>query len=115
MGTENSVVCSIGVAIAGTLPFGAVIGAAIRDDLEAAGARLRERVPLAGLTTFRVGGAAAVLAECASTEALVATVRALDSAGVPTLILAGGSNLLVSDTGFDGVVVRVANDGVAIE
>ncbi|WP_068278436.1 UDP-N-acetylmuramate dehydrogenase [Aldersonia kunmingensis] len=92
-----------------------MIGAAIRNDLEAAGARLSEGVPLAGLTTLRVGGPAAILAECASTETLVAAVHALDMAGVPTLILAGGSNLLVSDAGFDGVVVRVANDGVAIE
>lgn len=83
--------------------------------MEAAGARLSVRMPLAGFTTLRVGGAAAVLAECASTKSLVTTVRALDAAGVPTLILAGGSNLLISDSGFDGVVVRVANDGVAIE
>ncbi|MET8655391.1 UDP-N-acetylmuramate dehydrogenase [Nocardia aurea] len=74
---------------------------------------MRASVPLAELTTLRVGGPATV-AECASTEALVATVRALDVAGVPVLLLAGGSNLLIGDDGFDGVVVRVANDGVDI-
>ncbi|WP_067463643.1 UDP-N-acetylmuramate dehydrogenase [Nocardia amamiensis] len=74
---------------------------------------MREDVRLAELTTLRVGGPALV-AECATTEALVATVRALDVAGVPALLLAGGSNLLVGDDGFDGVVVRVATTGVEI-
>ncbi|MEU2033178.1 UDP-N-acetylmuramate dehydrogenase [Nocardia amamiensis] len=74
---------------------------------------MREDVRLAELTTLRVGGPALV-AECATTEALVATVRALDAAGVPVLLLAGGSNLLVGDDGFDGVVVRVATTGVEI-
>ncbi|KAA0022327.1 UDP-N-acetylmuramate dehydrogenase [Antrihabitans cavernicola] len=86
----------------------------VRDQLIAAGARLSDSVPLAGLTTLRVGGPAAVLAECESTQTLVDTVRALDAAQVPTLIVAGGSNLLISDAGFDGVVVRVANAGVQI-
>ncbi|WP_216912544.1 UDP-N-acetylmuramate dehydrogenase [Nocardia sp. ncl1] len=83
----------------------------LRELLVDTGARVRASVPLSELTTLRVGGPATV-AECASTEALVATVRALDVAGVPVLLLAGGSNLLIGDDGFDGVVVRVANDGV---
>ncbi|MGY1894221.1 UDP-N-acetylmuramate dehydrogenase [Nocardia gipuzkoensis] len=83
------------------------------DLLAGTGARLRADVRLAELTTLRVGGPA-LLAECATTEALVATVRALDAAGVPVLLLAGGSNLLVGDDGFDGVVVRVATTGVEI-
>ncbi|WP_425303376.1 FAD-binding protein, partial [Nocardia gipuzkoensis] len=83
------------------------------DLLAGTGARLRADARLAELTTLRVGGPA-LLAECATTEALVATVRALDAAGVPVLLLAGGSNLLVGDDGFDGVVVRVATTGVEI-
>ncbi len=85
----------------------------LSDLLADTGARLREDVRLAELTTLRVGGPA-LAAECATTEALVATVRALDAAGVPVLLLAGGSNLLVGDDGFDGVVVRVATTGVEI-
>ncbi|MEU4316947.1 UDP-N-acetylmuramate dehydrogenase [Nocardia sp. NPDC024068] len=72
---------------------------------------MRPAVPLAELTTLRVGGPATV-ADCATTASLVATVRALDAAGVPLLLLAGGSNLLVSDDPVPGVVVRVASDGV---
>ncbi|MFE9578909.1 UDP-N-acetylmuramate dehydrogenase [Nocardia sp. NPDC006044] len=83
------------------------------DVLAATGARIRESVPLAELTTLRVGGPATV-AECATTESLVATVRALDAASIPVLLIAGGSNLLISDDGFDGVVVRVATEGVEL-
>lgn len=77
------------------------------------GAQLRAAVPLAQLTTFRVGGPATV-ADCATTEALVATVRALDTAEIPVLLLAGGSNLLIADAGFGGVVVRVATQRVTV-
>ncbi|MGK8520808.1 UDP-N-acetylmuramate dehydrogenase [Nocardia asteroides] len=86
---------------------------ALSDLLAGTGARLRAGVRLAELTTLRVGGPALV-ADCATTEALVATVRALDASGVPVLLLAGGSNLLVGDDGFDGVVVRIATTGVEI-
>ncbi|GAB3210529.1 UDP-N-acetylmuramate dehydrogenase [Nocardia tengchongensis] len=85
----------------------------LRDLLAATGARLRAGVPLAELTTLRVGGPATV-ADCATTEALVATVRELDAAGIPLLLIAGGSNLLIGDDGFDGVVVRIATEGVEI-
>ncbi|WP_372465970.1 UDP-N-acetylmuramate dehydrogenase [Nocardia spumae] len=85
----------------------------MRELLSATGARVRASVPLAALTTLRVGGPATV-AECATTEALVATVRTLDSAGIPVLLVAGGSNLLIADGGFDGVVVRIATTAVEI-
>ncbi|MET8774367.1 UDP-N-acetylmuramate dehydrogenase [Nocardia sp. NPDC004654] len=84
-----------------------------RDVLADTGALVRDEVRLAELTTLRVGGPALV-AECASTQSLVATVRALDAAGIPVLLLAGGSNLLIGDDGFDGVVVRIATAGVEI-
>ncbi|MFE3261150.1 UDP-N-acetylmuramate dehydrogenase [Nocardia sp. NPDC059091] len=85
----------------------------LRDRLTATGARLRAAVPLAELTTLRVGGPATV-ADCVTTDALVATVRELDAAGIPVLLIAGGSNLLIGDDGFDGVVVRIATEDVEI-
>ncbi|MBF6365067.1 UDP-N-acetylmuramate dehydrogenase [Nocardia puris] len=85
----------------------------VRDVLAETGATVRDGVALAELTTLRVGGPA-VLADCATTDALIATVRALDAAGIPVLLLAGGSNLLIADDGFDGVVVRIATGGVEI-
>lgn len=85
----------------------------VRDRLAGTGASLRAAVPLAELTTLRVGGPA-IVAECASTESLVATVRELDAAGIPVLLIAGGSNLLIADDGFPGVVVRIATTAVEI-
>lgn len=85
----------------------------LRQLLAGTGALVRPAVPLAELTTLRVGGRATI-AECAGTEALVAAVRALDAAGIPVLLLAGGSNLLVSDDEVPGVVVRIATEGVEL-
>lgn len=79
--------------------------------LAGTGAVVRSAVPLAQLTTLRVGGRATV-ADCGTTAALVATVRALDAAAVPVLLIAGGSNLLVSDDEVPAVVVRIATEGV---
>ena len=66
---------------------------------------------LSNHTTLRLGGPARVFAEARTTDRLVALVRAADKAGEPLLLLAGGSNLVVGDAGFDGVVVRVATTG----
>lgn len=85
----------------------------LRDLLADTGATVRESVRLAELTSLRVGGPALV-ADCASTEVLVATVTALDAAGIEVLLLAGGSNLLVADAGFAGVVVRIGTTGVEL-
>ncbi|PYF99617.1 UDP-N-acetylmuramate dehydrogenase [Georgenia satyanarayanai] len=77
--------------------------------------------PLAGpptlgeLTTFRVGGPVARLVEATSEADLVDTVREADERGRALLVLGGGSNLLASDDGFDGVVVRDARRGIRTE
>jgi UDP-N-acetylmuramate dehydrogenase len=63
-------------------------------------------------TTLRVGGPAAEHVVAGTTDELVAAVREADEAGMPVLVLAGGSNVLVSDEGFDGRVVQVATRGV---
>ncbi|SDT28770.1 UDP-N-acetylmuramate dehydrogenase [Friedmanniella luteola] len=68
---------------------------------------------LAAHTTLRVGGPARRVLVRADEAALVQTVRELDAAGEPVLVLGGGSNVLVGDEGFDGTVVKVATRGVA--
>jgi len=73
---------------------------------------IRERVPLSGYTTLRLGGPAARLAEARTADEVVAAVRAADSAGEPLLVLGGGSNLVVCDDGFPGTVLRIATTGV---
>ncbi|MGH2719120.1 MAG: UDP-N-acetylmuramate dehydrogenase [Actinomycetota bacterium] len=63
--------------------------------------------PLAPGTSFRLGGAAAVLVEAASEEDLVTAGRIAATAGLEVLALGRGSNVLISDRGFPGVVVRL--------
>lgn len=73
------------------------------------------QVDLASLTTMRVGGPARRLVTASTTDELVDAVREVDDADEPLLVLSGGSNVLVSDEGFDGTVVQVATRGVRVE
>jgi UDP-N-acetylmuramate dehydrogenase len=69
---------------------------------------VRENVPLAPMTTFGIGGPARYFAEVTTTEALIAGVEWARAASVPLFVLGGGSNILVADTGFRGLVLRVS-------
>lgn len=83
----------------------------MRSEVEAMLARIEGRTglqeSLAPLTTFRVGGPAAVLVEPVSEPDLEATAEILAATGMELFLLGRGSNLLVSDAGFRGVVVRM--------
>ncbi|WP_288798049.1 UDP-N-acetylmuramate dehydrogenase [uncultured Arsenicicoccus sp.] len=72
-------------------------------------------VPLAPLTTMRVGGPARRLVTVSTTDELVDAVREVDDADEPLLLVSGGSNLVISDEGFEGTVVRVATQGVDVQ
>lgn len=72
-------------------------------------------VALAGLTTMRVGGPARHTETVTTEEELVEAVRTADETGEPLLVLGGGSNLVVSDEGFPGTVVRVLTRGIRAE
>ena len=69
---------------------------------------------LADLTTLRVGGPASRYVETTSEAELIDAVRTADEAGEPLLVVGGGSNLLVADAGFDGVVVRDVRTGITV-
>ncbi len=66
--------------------------------------RVRRDAPLGALTTWRVGGPAAATVELHAPEELELVARAVPE-GVPRLVLGRGSNLLVADAGFAGLVV----------
>ncbi|HEX3946460.1 MAG TPA: UDP-N-acetylmuramate dehydrogenase [Acidimicrobiales bacterium] len=82
---------------------------------DALGPRAERDRPLGALTTYRVGGRAAVFWEAGSEEDLLAARRALFGRRVPLLVLGRGSNLLVADAGFPGLVVRLGPDLSAID
>ncbi|MGH2696545.1 MAG: UDP-N-acetylmuramate dehydrogenase [Actinomycetota bacterium] len=73
----------------------------------ALGPRAAVGFPLAPLTSFRLGGPAALYVEALSPEDLVAVARAVRDSGVPFVVIGKGSNVLVSDEGFPGVVLRL--------
>ena len=83
------------------------------------GAAARVDAPLGALTTYRVGGPAALALDVTTEEELAGLHEAIAVAGgagsVPVLVMGNGSNLLVADAGFDGVVVRLGGALAAVE
>lgn len=78
-------------------------------------ARVRHEAPLGGLTTYRVGGPARWFLEVDSEPDLARVAGEVASAaGIEVLVLGNGSNLLVSDDGFDGLVLRLGEALAAI-
>lgn len=79
------------------------------------GAQVTENVPLATLTTLRVGPVARRVISCVTSDQIVATLRALDEAGEPSLVLGGGSNVVIADDLTDLTVVRLASSGTTVD
>ncbi len=73
---------------------------------------LQENVPIAPLTTFRLGGPARFFVEAKSPGEVEEAVAFARSKDLPLFVLGGGSNLLVADTGWSGLVVKVAIPGI---
>ncbi|MGO1536239.1 MAG: FAD-binding protein, partial [Yaniella sp.] len=69
---------------------------------------------LAHHTTARVGGPASTWITVSTEDQLTAAIADADAAGTPLLVLAGGSNMLVSDAGFPGTVVHLATEGIDV-
>jgi UDP-N-acetylmuramate dehydrogenase len=66
-------------------------------------------------TTLRLGGPAAEYVVARTEQELIDAVTEADTAGTPVLLVGGGSNLVVSDAGFDGRVVEIATAGVTVD
>jgi UDP-N-acetylmuramate dehydrogenase len=69
--------------------------------------RVARNVALAPLTTFKIGGPADWLVDVQGEEEIRAALEAAAAAGMPVVVLGGGSNLLVADAGVRGLVLRV--------
>jgi UDP-N-acetylmuramate dehydrogenase len=69
---------------------------------------------LADLTTMGVGGPFARLVEATTEEEIIHTITEADSAGVPLLVVGGGSNILAADQAFEGVVLRDTRSHIAL-
>ena len=73
---------------------------------------LIENAKLAPLTTLGIGGRARYFAESASADTLVAGVKWARERGLPLFVMGGGSNVVISDEGFPGLVLRVSIRGI---
>src|SRR5262245_10862070 len=73
------------------------------------GERIRFAFPLARYTSFRIGGPADAFAEPTTLEELRTLLAILYAEGVPFFLLGGGTNLLISDKGIRGVVIKLGD------
>jgi UDP-N-acetylmuramate dehydrogenase len=74
-------------------------------------AAIRDDVPLAPLTTLELGGRARHFVDARDDATVAGALRWADARGLPVLILGGGSNVVIADAGFDGLVVHIATRG----
>jgi UDP-N-acetylmuramate dehydrogenase len=71
--------------------------------------------PLAPYTRFQIGGPAALFCDTGNTESLIAALNIAAQLALPRMVIGGGTNLVVSDAGFDGVVLRYTGASVVRE
>src|SRR5437899_638316 len=74
--------------------------------------QIQENIPLAPLTTFKVGGNARYLVEASNANDVLATVEYARSNHLPLFVLGGGSNLVIADSGWPGLVLKIAIRGI---
>ena len=73
---------------------------------------VQENVPLRHLTTFSIGGPARYYLKAKEPDDIIQAWRAARRQEIPIFLLGGGSNILVSDRGFGGLVIHVATEGI---
>ena len=77
--------------------------------------RILESEPLARHTRFGIGGPATLFCDAPDQESCVAALKALKDGGLPHVVIGGGTNLMVADAGFDGIVLRFSGKKISQE
>ncbi|HPN96258.1 MAG TPA: UDP-N-acetylmuramate dehydrogenase [Candidatus Moranbacteria bacterium] len=77
--------------------------------------KIEENIPLAGYTTFKIGGPAKFFVAVKTEKELEQAVKYAQDNGLEIFILGGGSNVLVSDDGFAGLVIHIKNEACETE
>jgi UDP-N-acetylmuramate dehydrogenase len=72
-------------------------------------------VPLSGHTRFAIGGPADLFAETQSPEAFIQALNEARTSGVPFTVIGGGSNLIVADAGYGGIILKFSGARISIE
>ncbi len=79
------------------------------------GEAVQRDVPLGSMTTYRVGGRAALFVSVSERRQLAAVAKAATASGLAVLVVGRGSNLLVADAGFPGIVIGLGELGATID
>jgi UDP-N-acetylmuramate dehydrogenase len=74
-----------------------------------------EDAPLSRYTRFGIGGPADVYAETKDADTFIRAMKIAQTSGMETVVIGGGTNLIVSDDGFRGLVLKFASDGIRVE
>ncbi|RKX27370.1 MAG: UDP-N-acetylenolpyruvoylglucosamine reductase [Candidatus Zixiibacteriota bacterium] len=82
--------------------------------LEEFGGKIEFARELASLTSFGTGGRAKYFLQVHSAEELIGALKAIRKLKIPFFVMAGGTNLLVSDSGFDGLVIKIDIEGIKL-
>ncbi|MBV8690133.1 MAG: UDP-N-acetylmuramate dehydrogenase [Actinobacteria bacterium] len=88
---------------------------AVRAAADLLGSRAKPDAPIGALTTYRVGGRAALLTTAESHDDLRLVASAVQASGLPVLVIGRGSNLLVADAGFPGLAVAMGEGLASID
>jgi UDP-N-acetylmuramate dehydrogenase len=75
--------------------------------------KIRENVPLAPMTTLKIGGAARFFVSAKNETQVIEAVRFARENSLEIFVLGGGSNVLISDRGFGGLVLQIALKGIS--
>ena len=77
--------------------------------------KVKENIPLAPLTTFGIGGPAFWFISAENKKEILEAIKTSRELEIPFFILGGGSNILIADQGFPGLVIRIKNEGLTIK
>ncbi|MDQ1396953.1 MAG: UDP-N-acetylmuramate dehydrogenase, partial [Acidimicrobiaceae bacterium] len=91
------------------------MNAALDEAAALLGERARRDVPIGPMTTYRVGGPAALFLEATGEDDLLLARGAVSSTGIPVLVVGRGSNLLISDAGFPGLALTLGPSFTGID
>src|SRR3989339_488144 len=77
--------------------------------------KIQKNIPLASYTTFKIGGPAMFFCEAKDEEEILEALTFAREKKLPVFVLGGGSNVLVSDKGFGGIVIKIQNTKYKIQ
>ncbi len=76
---------------------------------------IKENVSLAEFTTLKIGGAARFFVSATNEDEIIEAIEFARKKNLKVFILGGGSNVLIADEGFDGLVLQIALKGISVE